>query len=337
MLDTVAIVDDAATWDAVLGFCACDLLDVFHLYAYVDLEAARLDGRAILLWMRLRGRAFALPLVLRDIPGHPGLCDATAAYGYNGCVYQGEVDDATREAVADGFAQALDRAGCVSVFNRGHPFIPPLLPAAVKIGETLYVDLAAGEAAYDAGLSDGHRYEIRKLRGMDIRLEVDREGRHVAEFHRIYIETMTRRGAGPAYHFTVAYFARLLTCPEFGGELRLAWVDGRLVAGAMFLRHGRTAHYHFSSSVIGALKFPAIKLVIDDFIRSEIRHGRADRLHLGGGLGASQDSLNKFKRGFAAKPVPHHQSRWVIRPEDYRRLSAGRPDTGFFPLYRAPA
>ena len=328
---------DAPAWDAALGFCACEMLDVFHLYAFVALEAARIGGWPALLYLRHAVGNFALPLILRPIPGQEGLCDATSVYGYNGCLSSGPVDDATRAQVADAFGRALDRRGCVSVFNRGHPFLPPIIPEAKRIGETLYVDLAAGESDYERGLSDGHHYEIRKLRESGIRLERDTVGRHTDAFHGLYMDTMRRRGAGIGYHFTPEYVRQLLERRELGGELHLAWSGDQLAAAALFLRHGRISHYHLSASAVGATRYPAIKLILDEFIRSEIRSGRTQKLHLGGGVGGATDSLHQFKRGFAGKPVPYYQTRWIIRPADYARLSAGKADNGFFPLYRSPA
>lgn len=331
------ILTDDSLWAAVLGACQCDLLDVFHLYAYVALEAARLGGWPILLHLRHAGTGFAMPLILRAIPGQDTLCDATSVYGYNGCIGNGPLDDLTRRQIAESFARALAKAGCVSVFNRGHPFLPPVIPDAMRIGTTFYVDLAAGEAAYEQHLSHGHAYSLRKMRDADIRVEHDRELRHLAAFHRIYGQTMDRRGASAGYYFEEGYLRQLLGRPELGGELHHAWSGDELVAGCVFLRHGRAAHYHLSASARGASKHPATKLILDTFIRSEIRSGRSHRLHLGGGIGGADDTLAEFKRGFAGKPVPYYQTRWIIRPDDYARLSHGKADNGFFPLYRCPA
>jgi hypothetical protein len=331
------MITDPSAWDEALATCDCEFTDVFHQHAYMAIEAARLSGRAVLLHLLSHGKGFALPLIFRKIPDQANLCDATSAYGYSGCVYGTSADKALKVEIADSFARKLYIAGCVSVFGRGHPFIAPLIPSTIEVGETIFVDLKAGEQAYEKELAKGHLYEIRKLRGSGIRLEHDTLGAHLNEFHRIYIETMVRCGAAMSYHFTADYLRQLLARPELGAELHLAWSNTQLVAGALFLRHRKLSHYHLSASVPGVTKYPATKLILDEFIRNEIRRGHSEKLHLGGGVGAVTDSLSRFKRGFAGKPTPYHQTRWIIRPVDYDRLSAGKTDTGFFPRYRNSA
>ncbi|HEU5143124.1 MAG TPA: hypothetical protein VFU04_08215, partial [Solirubrobacterales bacterium] len=57
-------------------------------------------------------------------------------------------------------------------------------------------------------------------------------------------------------------------------------------------------------------------------------------LNLGGGI-ARGDRLEEFKRGFANREQAWRTSEIVCDPEAYARLSAGRSETGFFPLYRS--
>jgi hypothetical protein len=334
----VEILTEAISWSAALGSFVRELPDVFHFYDYVALEAKRLGGRPVMLLMRCDASFFAIVFILRDIPRQQGLCDATSVYGYNGCLSSAPPSELTKTKVADAFGRALYKLGCVCIFNRGHPFLPAVLPNALKAGETVYVDLVAGESAYDQGLSKGHSYEVRKLKQSGVRIEHDRGLHHLDEFYRAYAATMDRVGASSYYYFGQEYFRQLLTNPALGGELHLAWAGDQLAAGSIFLRSSKLTHYHLSASTPGVTKLPATKLILDEFIRSEIRNGRSEKLHLGGGVGGKIDSLFEFKRAFAGKTVPYYQTRWIIRPVDYANLSAGKTDTdtdtGFFPLYR---
>jgi hypothetical protein len=75
---------------------------------------------------------------------------------------------------------------------------------------------------------------------------------------------------------------------------------------------------------------------------------RGDRvLHLGGGRGGREDSLFAFKSRFSKRRHPFYTGRWILDPQAYRELVAGRQrllersgrrvaGTGWFPLYRAP-
>ena len=58
-------------------------------------------------------------------------------------------------------------------------------------------------------------------------------------------------------------------------------------------------------------------------------------LNLGGGV-RSGDGLEDFKRGFANGELPFRTHELVCDADAYRRLTDGREDSGFFPLYRAP-
>ena len=59
-------------------------------------------------------------------------------------------------------------------------------------------------------------------------------------------------------------------------------------------------------------------------------------LNLGGGIRAG-DGLEDFKRGFANGELTFNTHEIVCDSGAYERLSEGRTDTGFFPLYRAAA
>ena len=59
-------------------------------------------------------------------------------------------------------------------------------------------------------------------------------------------------------------------------------------------------------------------------------------LNLGGGLRPG-DGLEDFKRGFANGELPFHTHEIVCDPGAYERLSEGREDAGFFPVYRVAA
>lgn len=312
--------------------------DVFHKFDYVTLEARRQKGRALLLSVELGGSCFAIPLILREIPQSTGLLDATCAYGYNGFLTTDGVTEEQVVAASSVLQSHLRGLGCVSLFNRGHPFLECELPGFVTIGSTLAVDLSTGEDVYDQGLSSGHRYEIRKLAQSNVRVEIDRSLTHLKAFHLLYLDTMERRNSAAAYKFDESYVRDLLRldCDEV--TLNLAWAGDLLVSGMIVFRQGEYAHYHLSASVIGATKYPAIKLLLDSAIRDEIRLGKRRWFHLGGGLGGAVDSLHHFKKNFGAVVRPFRTSKLILMEDAYRSLTQERnpsPDNTFFPAYRA--
>lgn len=312
-----------------------DAADIYHEPAFVALEARRIGAEPGLVVTEAEGRHVALSLLFRPIAGYPDLCDATCVYGYNGLLCSGTAGEAAPTAAIEAIERALFLRGCVSVFNRSHPLRPAQLPGRKVVGETLLLDLGAGLPAYLAGLSDGHAYDLRRLRASGLRVECDQEGRHLEAFHRLYLATMDRLGAAAGYRFPAEVVRAHFALPSNDAQLWLAWADERLAAAALFFRGRRCAHYHLSASDREVTKLPATKLLLDAFIRAELALGRRSSLHLGGGVGAAVDSLNQFKRGFGARPVPFQLTRWIVRPADYDFLGEGHLDADYFPIYRS--
>lgn len=330
------IVTDVAEWKALLAGPFEPCADVYHHPDYVASEARRIGAVPAMVCAEAAGQWVGLPLLFRPIPGHPDLCDATSVYGYNGLLFSGLNGQPAPVELVVAIERALYLKGCVCFFDRSHPLRPGQLPGRRVVGETLMLDLRAGAGAYEAGLADGHAYDLRRMRAAGLRAEVDPDGRHLEAFHRMYLTTMDRLGASAGYRFPLEVVRDHFALPANDAQLWLAWADDRIAAAALFFRGPHCAHYHLSASDRQVTKHPATKLILDAFIRAEIALGRRDHLHLGGGVGAAVDSLHQFKRGFGAKPVPFLLTRWIIRPADYDLLSEGHPVDEFFPAYRRP-
>ena len=331
-----SIVTDAAEWHALIDGPFREVADIYHHPDFVALEARRIGATPGLVVAEVAGRTVGLSLLFRPIPGHPELCDATSVYGYNGLLYSGPTGEPVPLEALAAIERALYLRGCVAVFNRSHPLRPAQLPGRALSGETLLLDLAAGQDAYLHGLAEGHAYDLRRMRAAGLRAEVDREGKHLEAFHQMYLATMNRHGATAGYRFPLEVVRGHFRLPSNAAQLWLAWDGDRLAASALFFRGRHCAHYHLSASDRQASKHPATKLILDEFIRAEIALGKRKFLHLGGGVGAAVDSLNQFKRGFGAQPVPFVVTRWIVRPADYDLLSEGHADADYFPLYRSP-
>ena len=331
-----SIVTDAAEWQALIDGPFREVADIYHHPDFVALEARRLGATPGLVVAEVAGRTVGLSLLFRPIPGHPELCDATSVYGYNGLLYSGPTGEPVPLEALAAIERALYLRGCVAVFNRSHPLRPAQLPGRALSGETLLLDLAVGQDAYLHGLAEGHAYDLRRMRAAGLCAEVDREGKHLEAFHQMYLATMNRHGATAGYRFPLEVVRGHFRLPSNAAQLWLAWDGDRLAASALFFRGRHCAHYHLSASDRQASKHPATKLILDEFIRAEIALGKRKVLHLGGGVGAAVDSLNQFKRGFGAQPVPFVVTRWIVRPADYDLLSEGHADADYFPLYRSP-
>jgi hypothetical protein len=339
----------AAAWNEILS--QFSQFDFYHTADYHRLEETRLGGRCELIVYAEGSRVAALPLMftLIDTPAWksaaPGaLWAAKSVYGYVGWL----ATDDTTLPVLGRFGLRLQEymrgRGVVSLFGRMHPLLPRqnnelLIGRVESIGKTIGIDLRHGLAAYEQGLSSGHRYEIRKLREAGCVVTTDRGPGFLEEFHALYTATMRRLNAGSTYFYSQEYLEALMTANQFETRIFKATYQGRLCAMAMFIKCGRFIQYHLSCSEAGHTKYPATKLLIDEASRWSFSVD-CDWLHLGGGLGAQQDALFQFKAGFGGVQVPFNIWKCIFRDADYAGLSnaAGHNSDApgiYFPAFQA--
>jgi hypothetical protein len=144
---------------------------------------------------------------------------------------------------------------------------------------------------------------------------------------------MARAGAAERYFFDAPYFDRILGFD--GSWLALARAaDGTVAAASVAARSDGFLHYYLSGSADSHLRDSPMKNVVAELVELGAELGLP--LNLGGGI-APGDALEEFKRGFANREEAWLSSELICDAEAYARLSAGRPDTAFFPAYRAPA
>jgi hypothetical protein len=282
---------------------------------------------------------------MRAIPGTQ-LQDATSVYGYAGPagVFEGIDADACVQ-MTKAIHERLVASGTVSLFSRLHPLRDQtaLLPAAgtvVHAGTTISVDLTLPPEQQWMDYRADNRNRIGRLR---------REGyvcrRHdaadVDAFIELYESTMRRVSAKTYYVFGRDYYETLVDPQR--GDLEL-WIvtdpEGTPAAAGLFSFRGDIVQYHLSGAGDAYRKQAPTTLLLDEVRRSAIDRG-ASRLHLGGGLGGSEDSLFAFKSGFGSGRHAFRVWQWILDPSRYRELEGRRLQRapapgGFFPSYRAP-
>lgn len=268
------------------------------------------------------GSRVAIPLLVREIEGTPGLADATSPYAYPGGDVRGEPIDPARVDWSG--------TGLVSAFIRDRLGEPTALAGAVDRSVVLVSDPALPRKSR---MSD--RQQIRKnaSAGYDVASTPgpDAEARDRADLHRVYTETMRAVAASERYLFEPAYFDLLLGSPR--SSLFIARSpEGDVAAAAVVVLSDGFLHYYLSGTADDHRRLAPSK----NLITAVIDH--ADELgvpmNLGGGIEPG-DGLEEFKRGFANRELPFRTHQLICDPARYAELSAGREDSGFFPLYRA--
>lgn len=326
--------------------------DFYHLPSYVALAAEQEEGYATAFYAENGAAKFLVPLLLRSLPTSLGASplwrDATNPYGYPAPLLYPEGDMEQLQLFLQAFREAGLSEKIVSVFLRLHPLLPmPVEPMeefgeVIRHGQTIYMDLKASEEEILRGIRKNHRYDIRKLTGAGYVAQMD-HWEHYTQFVDIYRATMRRVEADDAYLFEGPYFERLRD--TLGDVLHICTVSspqGDVAAGALFTNICGIVQYHLSGTADAYQHDSPNKLMVDCARHWAVEQG-AEYFHMGGGVGAREDSLFTFKSGFSRLRSEFLSYRMIFDEDKYQKLlglwrdAGGVPgDDSYFPLYRKP-
>jgi hypothetical protein len=230
-----------------------------------------------------------------------------------------------------------------------HPLIPvPLKPfqthgRLVAHGETVCVDLHQSLEQMWSDTRHGFRNPINRMQREGYQFELDFTGRHLDEFMNIYHDTMLRVGAEPQYFFSEEYFRAFQRVLGPGFVLAHARSPaGEIISSGIFTVCSDIVQYHLSGNILGGQGSDGSKLILHG-IRKWAREKGLSKFHLGGGVGAKNDSLFNFKSGFGSGRALYSTWRLVVDELVYGHLcqqwerqtrAAADPIKGFFPAYR---
>ena len=331
-------------WRDALQACAHDF---YHLPGYAELSRETEGGEPVAAWAAEGEHQLLLPLIIRDIPVGAGV-DATSPYGYPGPIVSRGASPAFLNRALSAALEALRLRGVISIFVRLHPILNEGMTAAadgevIAHGETVVVNLRESPEEMWKQTRSGHRNEINRAVRAEHQFTLDTEWRMLPDVAQLYLQTMKRIDAADYYLFERDYFERLRDALGERGMLATVHIDGEAAAGAVFTEIDGLAQYHLSGSDARFRKQQPTKLLLHEMRQHGHRAGwRA--LHLGGGAGASEDSLFRFKAGFSSGRARFHTWRAVLDQDAYRRALGRRGQSGidaadlggFFPRYRAP-
>ena len=349
-------VSQASKWMEALALCGG--YDVYHLPQYHQLAEQMGEGKAHLFAFGREGAFAALPFLLRPVAEVKGLeesqaNDITSVYGYPGIVTsmrEGAVDaDAFRRDFQAALRHQLAQWSIVAFFSRTNPLLPTTwmlkgMADILPLSKTVAIDLSRPDEEQLADMGKTHKYQIRKARKAGLTVEEDESFCRLDEFIKIYNETMQRNGASAYYFFPKDYYLQLKSL--LGKCLRLYFArhDGQAVSASMFFMINGIIQYHLGGTPAEFFAMNGAKLIFDE-VRQMGAHEGWRWLHLGGGVGSSEDSLFRFKAGFSKIHLPFEVVRMIVQPDAYVELTGKRREwarqTGqvleesqFFPEYR---
>jgi hypothetical protein len=333
--------------------------DSYHLPEYHALAEERNEGKAVLMVYEEGEDLIAIPFLLRPVETVAGLADAgkgwldaTSVYGYAGPVASHpQIPQATVQGFQAALAETLQEQRVVSVFSRLHPLIPQRtwlsgVGEVVPLGQTVSIDLTLPPSAQYAQYRKGHKFDLKRLRRLGLTCFHDRDEKYVGEIIKTYLETMQRVDAADEYFYDRTYFDQLLSMLGSHVHLLVCQLEQEVISGVFFLMCNDIVQAHLGGTKSEYLRLAPFKLLIDTARQWGIEQG-AQVLHLGGGVGAKEDSLFRFKTGFSDRRHEFAIWRWVISPHVYDQLcrekrrwsernglALGAAD--HFPAYRRP-
>lgn len=348
VLDATA---DPAAWRATLD--RFDEVDPCQTAEYTRAYASQRPGAAGRLFVyREAAAGFALANLVTPVeiappdaaPVPTDAVDLETPHGYGGPLAT------SRDAAFLGRAwRAYDawaaEIGAIAEFTRfsvllcNHGLAHPQAEVLRNREVALVAEVADGEELLRV-LNQKSRNLIRKAQksGLTAR-QVDRRD-HLADFRRVYGETMSRNAAAAAFLFDDAYWAALEALPDAAFRMIGAFAGEEMVGGVVALAEGSFAAYHLAAALAEPARLGAGNLLAFTFNETMLAAG-ARRILLGGGRSDDpEDALLRFKRKNATVSADYHiglrvldQARYDDVKETYRRVT-GAPPSGRLLFYR---
>lgn len=351
MTSCTLLTPDSPAWDTTL---ASFTHDFYHLPGYLRMSAEDAGGKAVACHIVSDGCELFLPLVIRPLPEWCGSGqDGQSPYGYPGPLVRWaaeateEQKSSTLNTCLKTMTTALRELGLVSAFIRLHPLLPlPGAPLAshgllFRHGVTVSMDLSLDEEALWKGVRKDHRYQVRQAQKQGLVVEHDVEWHALDDFLTAYHQTMARVDAAAHYYFDRRYIERMRSALDGRIHLLVVRESARVIAAALFVETNGIVQYHLSGTHDDCVELRPTKPMLWEAARWAKARGNKV-FHLGGGVGAQEDSLFLFKAGFSARR--HEFSTWriIVDPDAYQRLSGlaldrrgSQAPNDFFPAYRA--
>lgn len=296
--------EDIGKWKYISGRLPSQNQDVYFSPEYYSLYENNGDGRTICFVFEEGGDLAIYPFLMNPITplGYEldkEYYDIQGAYGYNGLIASTYNEEfiASFWAAFDTWCQEND---VVAEFTRFHPLMNNQELASPKMKtfysrHTVALDLADDDI-WMHQISSKNRNMIRKA---------EKEGVTIVEsddyeiFRKLYDGTMTDLHAEDFYFFPPSYYEEYKQSFKDKSMLCLAILNGKVIAGSMFMFSEDYAHYHLSARDREYSRYAANNLILWYGIQKAKERG-CKWFHFGGGTtGEDDDSLLKFKKEFS--------------------------------------
>ena len=320
--------------------------DVYYLSGYVKAFHIHGDGDPFLMYYTSPDLR-AMYVYMRRPTSLDGVYDAISPYGYGGVLFEGHASEKNLQMFWTEYLDTMRREAIVDNFVRYHPVLGNAeqmrrVSSVIDLGKTIAIDLSS-EKIISENLTSKNRGKIRKAQKNGIEIRHGKDPELFEKFKEIYRMTMDNDGASPYYYFRDAFYQSIYQDLDQNFEMFYAVYKDKIIAMAIMLFANGKMHYHLSGSMIEYRSLAPTNLLLYEASLWGMAQG-FKTLHLGGGLGAADDSLYKFKEGFnrynnfvfSIGQEIFDEARYVALIELRKASDSNYNETShFFPLYRA--
>ena len=291
-------------WRRNLEYLPTKQRDIYYTPEYYSLYQNYGDGEACCFVFEKDGEIVMYPFLRNPITplGYKldkEYYDIQGAYGYNG-VIASKHDSSLIDSFWESFDSWCQENNIVAEFSRFHPLLNNQELASSKM-KTFY---SRHTVALDLTDDDIWMHQISSKNRNMIR-KAEKEGVTIIEsddyetFRKLYNETMSDLHADDFYYFPERYYEEYKQTFKDKSLLYLAMLDGKVIAGSMFMYSDNYAHYHLSARDREYSRYAANNLILWYSIQKAKDRG-CKWFHFGGGTtGDDNDSLLKFKKEYS--------------------------------------
>jgi serine/alanine adding enzyme len=347
------------TTEEILSTAASDLWrsllpvkrSVFGSVEFVSIMERHLGYKGRLFVFAANEESIVLPLLLRPISPlsfapstHPERWDAVTP-DYTGPLAQKTVSPTAARDFREHLVECCRKEQIVTLFAHLHPWnwSPDTLDAeSVYLDrELVYIDLNLSEGQIWHKCLDRHcRKNINKALREHVRVFEVATVENIKEFHRIYIQTMERKGILDRYYLPLEYFLDFFETMSDNARFSLAEYNGQIIAGLLCLYDDVDVYAYRAGLDYNFQHVRPNNILYHDAILWARSQGRK-RLVLGGGA-KPDDGIFRFKTSFSPLRAKFRIYRHICNLDDYAALcrdwstyyQSSIDTTDYFPLYR---
>lgn len=293
-------------WKEKLAIIPIDKQDIYFTPTYYSLYQNYGDGEAQCFVFEKDGNIALYPFLKNPITplGYEldkEYYDIQGAYGYNGLIASTDNPDFIADFWKE-FDVWCQESDIVAEFMRFHPLLNNQRLASPKMKtffsrHTVALDLKLSlDEIWTQQFSSKNRNMIRKAEKEGVTIV---ESEDYETFRKLYDGTMTNLNAENYYFFPQSYYEEYKESFKDNSILYFAMLDGKVIAGSMFMFSEDYAHYHLSARNREYSKYAANNLILWYGIQ-KAKERSCKWFHFGGGTtGEENDSLLLFKQNFS--------------------------------------